>query len=132
MMPQYSGLAPLKHIRPLGVLDTDGIAKLAGTGFGIQRRGVVLTASHVVASATKPNDIFLGIGDGRLLRAYHIERHPEADLAALLVDSERAPSCFTLGEPPEELGDFPLGTEISSFGFLTATSPMVGKPLSPG
>lgn len=117
MMPQYSGLAPSKYICPLGVLDDDGIARFAGTGFGIQRRGVVLTASHVVANATSPDEIILGIGEGRLLRAHHIERHPETDLAALFIDSDRAPSCFSLGEPPEEWGDFPLGTEISSYGF---------------
>ena len=116
-MPQYSGMAPSKYIRPLGVLHVDGIVKLAGTGFGIHRRGLVLTASHVVADATRPEEVFLGIGDGSLVRARHIERHPEADLAALVIDSDRAPSCFSLGEPPEGMGDFPLGTEISSYGF---------------
>lgn len=117
MMPQYSGLEPSKHIRPLGVLHNDGIAKFAGTGFGIHRRGLVLTASHVLANETKPDEVFLGVGDGRLVRAQHIERHPEADLAALVIDRDRAPLCFSLGEPPEGFGDFPLGTEISSYGF---------------
>ena len=129
-MPEYSRLAPSKYIRPLGVLHDDGIATLAGTGFGIHRRGLVLTASHVLGSAIKPGDVFLGTGNG-LVRADHIERHPEADLAALIIDSDRAPLCFSLGEPPEGLGDFPLGTEVSSYGFPYRDEPSGRKTLEP-
>ena len=91
--------------------------RYSGTGFGIKSPGLVLTASHCLGNAKGPDEVYLGARDGGFLPASCMKRHPEADIAALVFEADRAPSCFELGEPPENDGEFYMGTEISSYGY---------------
>ena len=73
IMARNSGLDLSEHILPLGIRQNSGILKFAGTGFGFQRRGLVLTASHVVGNATEPDEVYLKLKSGSFIRASHTE-----------------------------------------------------------
>ena len=106
-----------EYIRPIGIRSNDGKLRFAGTGFGIEKPGLVLTASHVVATATdKPQTIYLQLQDGRFLQACSMEPHPTADVTALVFKDQSLRS-FKLGEAPAEIGEFYLGTEVISYGY---------------
>ena len=94
-----------------------------GTGFNIERPGLVLTAAHVVE-----NQKYVLITNTfkptiETLLVTKIIRHPKADVAALFLpdgawkDMEN----FKIGIPRSGYRDFPVGTEIASYGY-----PMIG------
>ena len=130
-MPQDSGLDISEHVCSLGIREDDEMVRFAGTGFGIQRRGLVLTASHVVRGATKPEEVYLKVKSRSFIQASHIEHHPEADIAALLFPADQAPSFLSLGEPPRGDPEFLLGTEVSSYGYPYRDEPNGRKTLEP-
>lgn len=90
-----------------------------GTGFNIKRPGLVLTAAHVVenqkcvliTSNFKPTIETLSVTK--------IIRHPKADVAALsLPDGAwKDMEYFKIGIPRSGYRDFPVGTEIASYGY---------------
>ncbi len=106
-----------EYIRPLGIREDGESVKFAGTGFGIGRRGLVLTASHVVACADKPQQVYMQLRNGRFLRAISKKVHPMADVTALQFESDHSPHFFKLSSPPAAIGEFHLGTEIISYGY---------------
>ena len=117
-----SKLNVAEYIRPLGIRRNNGVIKFAGTGFGIEKPGLVLTAAHVVSGVTNPQEIYIELQngkppDGRFLQACSLDRHPTADIAALLFEPNPSLRAFQLGNPPADIGDFYLGTEIISYGY---------------
>ena len=130
-MPQHSGMVISEPVRSLGIRQDDGIVRFAGTGFGIQRRGLVLTASHVVGNATEPDEVYLMLKSGRFIQASRVEHHPEADIAALMFAADQAPPFLALGEPPHGYPEFLLGTEVSSYGYPYRDEPNGRKTLEP-
>ena len=114
----------VEYIRPIGIRRDGKLVKFAGTGFGFEKPGLVLTAAHVVANATNPQDVYMQLSDGRFLRAYSMNLHSTADVAALLFESDQSLPFFKLGNPPTEIREFFLGTEILSYGYpLTRENP---------
>lgn len=110
------------HVRPLGVQGHDGQIKFAGTAFGVERPGLVLTAAHVVQNAT-PDRLHLEIARStnasgtRFRNPRSVTVHPSADIALLTFDEVDAIPHFELAKPPEEIGEFHLGTEVLSYGY---------------
>lgn len=99
-----------------------------GTAFGIDKRGVVLTAHHVVKNLPESELIVCRTGQPPILniRVDRIVSHPEADVVALALRAEQAIEHFHIGKPDEGFSDFPLGTEVCSYGF-----PPLQKPVQP-
>ena len=106
-----------EYIRPIGILNKHNVVRSAGTGFGFHKPGLVLTAAHVVAAASRPNAIHLQMKSGRFLRARSVKAYPKADVAVLTFDANQSPPYFRLGEPPKQIGKFYLGTEVLSYGY---------------
>ncbi len=107
-----------------------------GTAFGAARPGVVLTADHVVRDLDVRSLLVVCTAYSGLVSCLveRVERHPEADIAALSIRQLLNPKPlehFELGLPSEvyaQYDDFPLAEDILAYGF-----PMVGneKPIHP-
>ena len=115
-----------EYIRPIGILRNESVIKFAGTGFGIEKPGLVLAAAHVVSGVTNPQEIYIELPDGnpldvRFLQAHSLHLHPTADLVALLFEPNPSLRAFKLGNPPTDMNDFYLGTEIVSYGYPSTT-----------
>ncbi len=80
----------VEYVRPIGVRGNDKLVEFSGTGFGIEKRGLVLTAAHVVAHAVKPEEIYLQPRNGKFLRAHSMNLHPTADVAALAFNTDQS------------------------------------------
>ena len=110
------------YVRPLGVQRQHGQISFAGTAFGVERPGLVVTAAHVVQDAT-PDRLHLEIArattasDVRFRNPRSVTVHPSADLALLKFDEDDAIPYLKLAKPPECTGEFHLGTEIVSYGY---------------
>ena len=110
------------YVRPLGVERQRGQISFAGTAFGVERPGLVVTAAHVVQDAT-PDRLHLEIArattasDVRFRNPRSVAIHPSADLALLTFDEDDAIPNLKLAKPPECTGEFHLGTEIVSYGY---------------
>ena len=106
-----------------------------GTAFGIAKPGLVLTADHVVGNHPPQSLVLACTYYSPLYMAsvQRIERHPDADVAALFVgekDAERLEH-FEIGVPSDMYSgyaDYPLAEEVLAYGF-----PMMGneKPIPP-
>ncbi len=112
--------------------DADGAPPI-GTGFNIDRRGLVLTAAHVVKGLEHVwiLNTSLRAEDRRLLfPCSNIIRHPSADVAALVMPEDHWADAehFSTRNPDTGYRDFPLGTDVASYGY-----PMIGgeKPVPP-
>ncbi len=107
-----------------------------GTAFGIAGPGTVLTADHVVRDLDVRSLLVVCTGYTDLVSCFveRVERHPEADIAALSLGRIVNPNPlehFELGLPSDvyaEYEDLPLAEDILAYGF-----PMVGgeKPIHP-
>ena len=101
-----------------------------GTGFNIKKPGLILTAAHVVENRKCVLVTNTFKSPVQTLSITKIFRHPEADIAVLLLpDNEwKDTEHFKIGIPLSGYGDFPLGTEIASYGY-----PVIGaeKPIPP-
>lgn len=90
-----------------------------GTGFNLEKPGLVLTAAHVVENQDRVLVVNTSGEKLRIVRPVKIVPHPSADVAAILLpdnvweDAEH----FRIGSPPEGFSDFPLGTEVASYGY---------------
>ena len=110
------------YVRPLGVQRHRGQINFAGTAFGVERPGLVLTAAHVVQDAT-PDRLHLEIArattasGARFRNPRSVAVHPSADIALLTFDEDETIPYFQLAKPPEDIGEFHLGTEILSYGY---------------
>ena len=112
--------------------DADGAPPI-GTGFNIDRRGLVPAAAHVVKGLEHVwiLNTSLRAGDRRLLfPCSNIIRHPGADVAALVMPEDHWADAehFSTGNPDTGYRDFPLGADVASYGY-----PMIGgeKPVPP-
>lgn len=90
-----------------------------GTGFNLEKPGLVLTAHHVVENQ---NSVLVVNNSGSVLRierSARIIRHPSADVAAILLQPDiwEDTEHFRIGSPPQGYRDFPLGTEVASYGY---------------
>ena len=56
----------------------------------------------------------------------HIVPHPQADIAALVVEPDDRLDHFDIGTPKKGFAEFPLGESVSSFGY-----PSLEKPVQP-
>ena len=100
-----------------------------GTGFCVDRPDIILTADHVVGD-TDPSDLLAVCTFYSPLAHIYIksvERHPEADVAALVVEGVRGDQeleNFVLGSPSSayrSFDEYPLGEDVLAYGF-----PMMG------
>lgn len=130
-MSHESGIDVSQFIRPLGILQDGKNLLFVGTGFGIQRRGLILTASHVIGSVTESAKVYLQLKNGECVPATHMEQHPDSDIAALMFEADQVPSHFELGKPPRDHPNFLLGTEVSSYGYPYRDEPGGRKTLEP-
>lgn len=101
-----------------------------GTGFSMCQGGLVFTAAHIVEGR---NSVIVVNTYGpklRLLRARRIILHPEADVAAILLPGGGWPDneWFKTVRPSPGYKDFPLGTEVGSYGYPSLG---VEKPIPP-
>lgn len=90
-----------------------------GTAFGIERPGLVLTARHVVEGKQEAS-LRLCCTSYRPLvhkRIDHIVSHPEADIAALVLEPDDRLDHFDIGTPEKGFAEFPLGEGVASYGF---------------
>ena len=115
-------LFSLDHIGDLG--DVVPI----GTGFGIDKPGIVLTAHHVIKKITNIRVVSTFYSPPLNIEVDDIVAHPHADIAALLIKEQKLLEYFKIGKPPDGYNDFPLGEDVISYGF-----PMMGteRPIPP-
>ena len=99
-----------------------------GTAFGIERPGLILTARHVVEGMREANLRLCCTAYRPLLhtKVDHIVPHPQADIAALVVEPDDRLDHFDIGTPKKGFAEFPLGESVSSFGY-----PSLEKPVQP-
>ena len=75
-----------------------------GSGVIIDPSGIVLTNAHVVDDA---DEVMVGLGDGRQLKATDIKTDEQTDLAVLRVKAEEKLPCAVLGDSGKmEIGDW--------------------------
>jgi serine protease Do len=75
-----------------------------GTGFIVQKDGVIVTNNHVIEGADK---IFVQLSDGRTLSAAVAGRDPRTDIAVIRVDKEKDLPAIALGDSDAlEVGDW--------------------------
>ena len=111
---------PREYICPIGLLNDDNdLIRFRGTGFGIERLGLVLTAAHVIGSA-KPDRIFLELQPGQFVKPLSVTRHPTVDVAGLVFEENQSPRAFKLGKPTTG-EDFYLGEDVITFGYPSAS-----------
>ena len=99
-----------------------------GTAFGVAKTGLLLTASHVVEGKPKSGlrVCCTGYSERLVQRVDRIIPHPEADIAALMLEPDERFEHFEVGTPPEGYDDFPLGEDVLSYGY-----PPLEKPVQP-
>ena len=107
----------VEYVHPIGIRRNGELVNFAGTGFGVEKSGLILTAAHVVANAINAQEIYVQLHAGKFLRAYSMILHPTADVAALLFKPDHSLPFFKLGNPPTEIREFFLGTEVLSYGY---------------
>ena len=99
-----------------------------GTAFRICKPNVVLTAAHVVHNRSLTAVFILDLSSQATSFApTRIEKHPEADVAALFLNETDTANlgCFNLGVPPsEQKGLYLLAEEILSYGYPVAQRPL--------
>ena len=102
-----------------------------GTCFGIRKQSLVLTAEHVVSDRSHSSLIVVCTGHSSLTHCpvRRVERHPDADVAALIIDKNEALEHFDIGIPSDVYKgyqDYPLAEDVLAYGF-----PMLGteKPI---
>lgn len=92
---------------------------VVGTGFGIARPGIVLTAAHVVKGV--PRNLLQVVSafynPALSFEVDEIVNHPDADIAALVIRGGESLEYFELGEPPSGHNDIPLAEDVLSYGF---------------
>ena len=101
-----------------------------GTGFGVAKPGVVLTATHVVKDIPH-NQLFVVCTFYSTLLICKVDKvisHPKADVSALMIKPEKPLEYFTIGKPPNGYNDFPLATDVLSYGFPIMVNE---KPVQP-
>lgn len=107
-----------------------------GTAFRICQPNVVLTAAHVVGErrAAEVAVVSTFFAPLKIFTPVRIERHPQADIAALFLNGEAVAQagleCFELGVPENDypgFSDYPLGTDVLAYGFPKMTR----KPIPP-
>lgn len=111
----FQAIDPRKPSRPQEYIPA------IGTGFGILKQGIVLTAHHVIKSVPK-NQLFVGSTFYSPLLIYKIDKvikHPKADVSALIIKAEKEKPLeyFKIGKPPHGFDDFPLAEDVLSYGF---------------
>lgn len=112
------------------IFEESGNGPPIGTGFGLKRSGLVLTADHVVGSMSKVLVVNTYGADLQMVLSSRIIPHRTADVAAILLPTDiwQDTEYFELGFPPTGYSDFPLGEEVLSYGY-----PQMGieKPIPP-
>ncbi len=117
-MAEYYRMDLADYVWPISIRVDDHHLRYAGTGFGMERPGLVLTASHVLDSAREAAEVYISRSSGPPhVPASCMKRHPGADIATLVFEGDSVPLCFKLAEPPKEVGQFYLGTEVNTYGY---------------
>ena len=90
-----------------------------GTGFGIAKPGVVLTANHVVKNI--PHDQLFVVStfysSPLICEVNEVIHHLKADVSALIIKPKKPLEYFKIGKPPHGFDDFPLAEDVLSYGF---------------
>ena len=98
-----------------------------GTGFGVIKPEIVLTANHVVKNHKHIHVVSTFYNPLLICKVNKIITHPSADISALIIEEKKPLEYFEIGKPPYGYKDFPLGEEVLSYGF-----PMLKeKPIPP-
>ena len=101
-----------------------------GTGFNLERPGLVLTAQHVVQGRSSVNVVNTSGPRQQIVQSSQIVPHPTADVAAVMLPTDLWGDAeyFRIGIPSPGFTDFPLGEEVASYGY-----PQMGteKPIPP-
>ena len=112
------------------IFEESGNGPPIGTGFGLKRSGLVLTADHVVGDMSKVLVVNTYGSDLQMVLSSRIIPHHTADVAAIMLPTDiwHDAEYFELGTPPPGYFDFPLGEEVLSYGY-----PQMGieKPIPP-
>ena len=91
-----------------------------GTGFGVAKPGIVLTANHVVKDVPYNQLSVVCIFYSppvSICKVNKVINHPEVDVAALIIKPEKPLEHFRIGTPQPGQNDFPLAEDVLSYGF---------------
>lgn len=92
-----------------------------GTCFGFGRKGLFLTAAHLIDGYSGDDLRIVSVGsEVKLWPIGEVRIAERADIAALYVKGlshESSFDCFIQGKPPQGHNDFPLGEEVISVGY---------------
>jgi serine protease Do len=102
-----------------------------GSGFVIDRSGIIMTNTHVVRDAEK---VIVRLHDGREFQATDIKTDPRSDVAILKIDAPNGLKAVRMGDSDQmEIGDWVLAVG-SPFGLdLTVTAGIISaKGRGPG
>lgn len=112
------------------IFEEGGNGPPIGTGFGLKRSGLVLTADHVVRGRSNVLVVNTYGSALQMVPSSRIIPHHTADVAAIILPTDiwHSAEYFELGTPPPEYFDFPLGEEVLTYGY-----PQMGveKPIPP-
>ncbi len=109
-----------------------------GSGFIVDRSGIVLTNNHVVAGA---DEVLVKLGDNRQFSAKVLGSDPATDVAVVKVDKPPHDlQAVTLGDSDKvRVGDYvlaignPLGLgQTVTMGIVSAKNRIIGEKLGPG
>ncbi len=110
-----------KLVRPIGIKN-DRIINFAGSAFGLEKPGLMVTAAHIVSDVSCDR-IFLEHGSGRrgksnrFWQPISVVVHPTADIAVMNFEADNAIPFFKIAKPPDDIQEFHLGTEIVCYGY---------------
>ena len=101
-----------------------------GTGFGVAKPGIILTANHVIKDIPRNQLSVVCTFYSPLLicKVDKVIHHPKADVSALMIQSKKPLEYFKIGKPLTGYDDFPLATDVLSYGFPSMPHE---KPIQP-
>ena len=109
-----------KFVRPIGIKKHNRI-NFAGSAFGLEKPGLCVTAAHIVRDMSRDQIVLehgTDLGESsRFWLPTSVTIHPSADIAVMKFDKYEAIPFFKIAEPPIDIGEFHLGTEVRSYGY---------------
>ena len=112
---ENSTMLPLDHGNDMGIpkeaIDAHGMVKVGGgSGFLVNKSGIILTNKHVIADSSAEYTIFLS--DGSRHEAQVLARDPINDVAILKIDTDKDLPILKLGDS----SDLELGETVVAIG----------------